>query len=235
MAFTEDVFASTQERDDELQKQTNAMRQAAEAARKRYGTLGTVAPTSESFGSSLAAERAYGTGELKRRQAAAEGKMDLAKTVDTRQQDIADRVRQVLQGKEQLQSDTSEAMRRQNEEQALKLEEQNTGFMQKLAEQEFGAYKNAAERMDAMQQAYDKGMLDFQMLDLARNGNLAVMDIQRYFDILKNDLQNQLQDLNADNQYEIAKWKGELEAKSNAVQAIIDGLFKAGAAWATGG
>lgn len=235
MAFTEDVYKSTQQVDsDAYEKQINRLRKEQEAARKRYGSA-DVTPTSESFGDTLKARATYDQGEQQRREEAAKGKLDLAKTVDTRQGNIADRVRAALFTKQQTASDLAEAQRQQDIKQGLTLEEQEQGFQTKLAEIELGRIKNAGERMDAMQSAYDKGMLELELLDISRNGMLELSDIDRYFSILKNDIQNMMRDLDTNSKFAIEDFKREMESKSAGISAIIDGLTRIAGAAVTGG
>jgi len=235
MAFVEDVYRSTRQADsDAYEKQINRLRKEQEAARKRYGSA-DVTPTSESFGDTLKARATYDQGEQQRREAAAKGKLDLAKAVDTRQANISDRVRAALFDKQQISSDLAEAQRQQDVKQDLTLAEQNQAFRTKSAEIELGRIKNAGERMDAMQSAYDKGMLELDLLDIARNGMLELSDIERYFSILKNDIQNQMRDLDVNSKFDIEDFKKEMEAKSNAISSIIDGLTRIAGAEVTGG
>jgi len=227
-AFTQDVFDATKEKPitGEYEKYNELLQKRAKAAQEQYGGWGTYKATPQmSDVDRLRAEREYKGTEYGRRQQAAQQKFGLAQSIETSRGGIADRVRAALTGREGLKQDVWDQQKRMEQESGLAQQEQALQFRTQMGKMNFASFQTAAERIDAMQQAYAKGTLNFQMLDAARNNMLTMVDIDKYFAILKNNFANALEDLKTEGQVKLDAAKSLFEADSRNTGSIISGLF----------
>ncbi len=227
-AFTQDVFDATKEKPitDEYAKYNELLQKRAKAAAEQYGAWGQ--PTNiprTSLADQLKAEREYKGAEYGRRQQAAQQKFGLAQSIETSRGGIADRVRAALTGREGLKQDVWDQQKRMEQESGLAQQEQALQFRTQMGKMNFASFQTAAERIDAMQQAYAKGTLNFQMLDAARNNMLSMVDIDKYFAILKNNFDNALKDVEMKGQNALDDARARFEADSKNTGSIISGLF----------
>lgn len=228
-AFAKNVSDSTAETDPQQWERTkNLLRTVAETAQKQYGGIGS-RPMSVSADpySTLSADRKYASGEFGRRKAAAESSFDIAKTQDERQGEFGNRVRAALYDRQKLAEETPLKQQQMEREAALGMRNTLTEGQQKINEINFSAFKNAADRIDSMNTAYDKGILEMQLLDLNKQGMLEMADIDRYFTLLKADMLNMLKGIEAEGELKREQYLKELETKSDNMSAIISGLFGA--------
>jgi hypothetical protein len=231
-AFTSDVMASTAEKDpQEYSAIRRMMQQATEAANKQYGGVGTRLSTAKpSASADIAAENKYDAGEYDRRKQATTGAYDLSKSIDERTGDFAEKVRSALYDRSKLKTDIPEKQRQLEVGANLKQRETQQQGKEALNKIEFSSFQNAADRIDSMNDAYNKGILEMDLLAIAQQGQLDTADLDRYFTLLKTDLNNQLQDITAIGGLERDMILKEIEAKGNNLSSFISGLFGIGSA-----
>jgi hypothetical protein len=107
--------------------------------------------------------------------------------------------------------------------------EQALQFSTQMGKMNFASFQTAAERVDAMQQAYAKGILNFQMIDAARNNMLQMTDIDKYFALQRNNFENILADIKAKADLNMQANRDKFQADSNNTGSIISGIFDIGA------
>ena len=229
---TATVYGATKERDpNDYLKLKQRQESAARAAQKEFGGMGQGIVTATPIPTE--ADTTYQEGEVKRRKQAAESQAGLAKAQDTRSATIADKVRAALYDRTQLQTDANEKIRQQDLDSEMKTKEQTQDYQNKLSQINQSAYKNAADRIDAMSSMYDKGMLEYELAGLAQNNQLSLSDIERYFSLLKNDITNEIKDMEATAKLEVDSFMQNLQTKSNAFSSIFSGLTKGTSAYIT--
>lgn len=235
-AFTSDVMAGTAEKDpQEYSAIRNMMRQATEAAQKQYGGVGarksTAAP---SLSEDISSQNKYKAGEFDRRKTATSNAYDLSKSIDERTGSFADNVRKALYDRQKFKEDVPYQQDKLQRDANLSQRETQEAGRQKMADITFASYTKAADRIDGMNDAYEKGILDMQLLALAQAGQLEAADIDRYFTLLKTDINNQLADVQAMGGFERDRALAEIAAKGQNVASFISGLFGIGGAVAGG-
>jgi hypothetical protein len=224
--FTSDVMKSTQEQDDtEYQKFQDLLKKQTAAAQKQFaGKYETPVAAPVSLADQLKTKTAYQTGEYGRREQAAQNKYGLAQAIDARRGGLSDRIRSALFGRQQSQSEAQDKMRQTERAAGLQTQQINREFQTAVGKMNFYSYKSAADRTDAIHDAYNKGILDFQMLDAARNNMLATADIERYFATLKNGIENKMRDAVAFGDLELKEMIRQFEAQSRSTGTIITGV-----------
>lgn len=225
--FTSDVFKSTLEKpaDEEYDPFKRMLEAQAAAAVKQYKPkYNTQTGYDVPLADQLRNKGTYQTGEFARREQAAQDKYGLAQSIDTRKGSIGDRVRNALYNRQQMQSEAQDKMRQVETEAGLKTQKQVQDFQTNLGKLNFYSYKSAADRIDAMHQAYQKGVLEFQMLDAARNNALANADIDRYFSTLMSEWNQKLK--TAENKYgiDLEAMKADFDQQSRATSNVISGI-----------
>lgn len=234
MAFSALVTDATKEKDPkELDTFLGAQQERAKAAQEHFGSIYDTRAPELSQGARMAAERTWGTGEQARREAATKGAYDIAGKVDTRSTQVIDQVRAALRDREGLGTDLATKQRQQDRTQQQTLTEQNQNFINRLAQIDYQGTEQAAARMDSMQTAYDRGTLEFQMADLDRQGMLGLSDIERYFSIQLNDMDNAMKWLDMTNKADYDKMMGKIESQSKGWATVLESITKAGQEWAT--
>jgi hypothetical protein len=225
--FTSDVFKSTLENpaDQEYDPFKKMLEAQASAATKQFrGKYSTPTGADVPLTDQLRNKGTYQSGEYARREQAAQDKYGMAQTIDTRTGSISDRVRNALFNRKQMQSEAQDKMRQTETEAGLKTQKQVQDFNTNMGKLNFYAYQSAAERIDAMHQAYQKGVLDFQMLDAARNNMLASADIDRYFSTIQNEWVQKLKDAEAEHTFDMQSMLNEFDKQSRATGSIISGI-----------
>lgn len=236
MAFTTNVMDSTQEQDpDQLDSFLNAAQKRAADAQKQFGSMYDTRAPEMTLADRMKARQTWNTGEQARREAASKGAYDVGQKIDTQNVNVADQVRSALFGRQQLASDTAEKQRQQDVVQGQTIREQDQNFIQKLSQLEYQATEGAANRMDSMQAAYDKGVLEFQMIDLQNQGMLGMSDLERYFSIQLNDIENKMKDMALQNKYDVDTLMEQIESQSQGWGTLLSSLAKGAAAIVTGG
>ena len=172
----------------------------------------------------LAAERQYKSGEFKRRSEAAPKAYDTAQKLDTQNSEVQNQVRSALRGRNQTLSDFSRGNRELDGNFKLDSQELQQKLQGGMASQDLGQYQNEAKRFDQMQAFYEKGSLEYELANLAREGALGQADLDRYKGIILGDLNNELKDLQMMSDIEIKKLVAAWEAKSASMGSILSGF-----------
>jgi hypothetical protein len=230
--FTSDVMESTQEQDDtEYKKFQDLLAKQTAAAQKQFaGKYETPVSAPVSLADQLRAKTTYTTGEYGRREQAAQNKYNLAQTLDTRRGSVANRVRSALFGREQTQQESMDKFSQAARSAQMKAAQQNQQFQTAVGKMNFYSYKSEADRVDAMHDAYRKGVLDYQMIDAARNNMLKTADIDKYFSVLVNDLENKYREIVALDELKQKAFIADYEAASRNAGNILSGVFDIAAA-----
>lgn len=98
------------------------------------------------------------------------------------------------------------------------------GVEDKLRKIEFDAYKNASDRYDALEKAYLDGDATRELIRAGINGQVRVQDIDMYWDLVINDIKQDLADFESMTRAEFEAWKEEIGAKAKNWGAITSGL-----------
>lgn len=225
--YTSDVLSSTKEKPKETTYDpfARALKSQMAAGAKQYaGKYSDSTGYDVPLAQSLASQGAYESGEYARREQAAQDKFGLAQQVDTRRGSVADRVRSALFGREQMLSESQDKMNQAERESGLKVQESQQGFRTQLGKLNFYSYQSAAERIDALHNAYKQGTLQFQMLDAARNNMLQMADIDRYFTMLKNDWEQKIKTAESEYKVDHQEMVNEFTQSSSSTGSIISGI-----------
>lgn len=99
---------------------------------------------------------------------------------------------------------------------------------QKLKEIGFSAFKNDAQRQDALEKAYFDGAAEKQMLTSAITGEIKLNDIDNYFDIIMNDINQEMLDIKAWAEADIEAFKSNIDIKARNWGNIFSGLAELG-------
>lgn len=234
-AFAQNVLDATKETPatGEYSKYNEFLKKRAQAAQEQYGGLGGYRETPQvPMAQQLKAERDYESEEFGRRQQAATQKYGLAQSMDVSRGGIADRVRAALSGRENLKKDVWDQQKRMEQESLMAGKEQALQFSTQMGKMNFASFQTAAERVDAMQQAYAKGILNFQMIDAAKRNMLQMTDIDKYFALQRNNFENILADIKSKGDLNMQSNRDKFQADSNNTGSIISGISDIGAAGA---
>lgn len=105
------------------------------------------------------------------------------------------------------------------------------GVEEKMRDIEFTSFQNAAKRYDAMEEAYQKGDAEKSLIQAGINGTIKVKDVEKYWDMVVQDIQEDLKDWRQMTELEFNTWKQKIAAKSKNAAKFIEGatdLFKTG-------
>ena len=230
-AFSSDVYKSTEEQPvSDLTNYTDYLKKRAKAAQEWEGSATAYKPQT-SLADDLAAQDKYKSGEFARRTGAAGQEMDLAKAEDTRTASIADRVKQALYDRTQAQQAVETAGTQQNLTAYQQAQESQQGWEQATKKQNFTQYTNAADRYAAMKDAYTQGIAEYQILQANRDGALTIADLDRYYAVQKNKIDNAFKDTEALAKMNMEEFIQSLEIEARNNGTIIDGLFSGLAAY----
>jgi hypothetical protein len=227
-AFTQDVAKATKAQDPgEQQKMQRMLEQRAATASKQYGSAGTApmmqAPTA-TMADTQKAEDTFSAADYARRAKVAPQSYALAQKVDTQGQDLQSKVRDALLGRQNLQQDTATTIRQQNEKYGLDAETMNQQFSSQMGQANFQHFKTIADQTDAMSDAYNKGILGYQMIDLANKNMLKMSDIEKYFTLITTDINNRIKELSAMTQPQRDMFIQQMNSAGSNIAAILSGL-----------
>lgn len=107
-------------------------------------------------------------------------------------------------------------------------EQAGSDIESKLREIEFSAFRNKAERDDAMAKAFADGSLNEEMVQAGINGDIKVSDIDTYWKYQLNELNELWKDFAQDKKIEYGQFEADLEAKAAIWGSILNGMFKVG-------
>ncbi len=98
------------------------------------------------------------------------------------------------------------------------------GTENKIRSIEFDAFQNAAQRYDALEKAYTDGDAEKELIRSAINGQVRVSDIDAYWDLITNDIKQDLADFTSMTDAEFKAWKEGIAAKAANWGNIVSGL-----------
>jgi hypothetical protein len=227
-AYTQDVAKATKAQDPaEQDKMQRMLEQRAATASKQYGSVGA-APVTQAPQTALAdtvkAQNTFSAADYARRAKVAPQSYALAQKVDTQGQDLQAKVRDALLGRHNLQADTANVQRQQDEKYALDTATINQQFQTGLAQTNFQHFKTISDQADAMAEAYNKGVLGYQMIDLAHQNMLTMSDIEKYFTLITTDINNRIKELSAMTQPQRDMFIQQMNSAGSNIAAILSGL-----------
>lgn len=225
VAFASQVYKSSGERPSDVDNYNEYLKKRAAVAAKEAGGAAARAPMT-TIADDINAANTARTGEYDRRVKGAGQEATLAKAEDTRSTDIASKVREALYNRNKTVSDADTAQYQQDKKYGQTTREQMQQFGQTINTQDFSANKNAADRYDMLTAAYTKGIAEVQMLNAAKDNALKMADISRYFELLKNDLTNQLATIQSNANLDIQTMLSSIDTKAANASGIINGIFK---------
>lgn len=230
-AYTQDVAKATKAQDPaEQDKMQRMLEQRAATATKQYGSAGA-APMTQAPQTGMAeakkAQDTFAAADYARRAKVAPQSYALAQKVDTQGQDLQGKVRDALLGRHNLQADTANVQRQQDEKYALDTATINQQFQTQMAQTNFTHFKTISDQADAMAEAYNKGVLGYQMIDLANQNMLTMSDIEKYFTLLTTDINNRIKELNAVQGFSRDSFLTQMDSAGKNIAAIISGLTSA--------
>lgn len=224
--FTQDVFGSTREKDpQELQRMKNLLRQQAETANKQFGVVGAgpqdVRP---SFASDVATDKQYAKGEFERRANAAPQAYELGKTIDARTTGLGNLQQQAMWSRDQAAKDVGQQQYQQGKAASLSAQELQQQFQQSVAKLGYQGAESEAARMDLISNTYWQGGAEMKLLDLANQNQLRMADIEKYYAIMMNDLNNQLRDMEMDFATKWQIFSTNIQNQASNMNGLISGL-----------
>ena len=223
-AFTSDVLSSQKSKDPNAVNKMNKELQDAQNAMRRMqgGGEATVNPFN------TAPQQTWNAGEQQRRVAAAGSANQVAGQIDER----------IAGAKNQLNSvydkyNSSNANMAQQQAQNKVSTDFDTmsglaGIKQQKDKLDFTMYTNQAQRDDALQSAWTQGLADDKMMDAAISHNMKLQDVDKYFALLMNDLDQDLADWQEQAAYDNEAAKRKIEAKASNLGGILSGLLGIG-------
>lgn len=99
------------------------------------------------------------------------------------------------------------------------------GIGQKKSEYDFGLFKNQAERDDAMASLWRKGVAEETLQNMAFNHQLKMQDVDQYFKLILNQLNEDLEDYKVDSELSWSKSKRTMEAAAANTGLLMGGLM----------
>lgn len=220
--FTQDTLKSTRARDPrEEAEAVRGIETAVQAAQRRQqGTLTKL----DEFEQAPIWER-YRAGEQSRREAAAPGAAAVAGQIDERIAGVANQLGNIYDKynaanaeMQQKQAQGTLATDFEKEQGLWNIENQREQF-------DFGLTKNQAQRDDAIEALWRQGIAEDKLLDMSIDQNLKLQDINKYFTLKRNEIEQEFLDwrvkTEADWNKKIAEWR----ADASNWGSIMGGLF----------
>jgi len=229
-SFASDVYKSTAEKSpDERDSYDKLLKDRAAAAWKSEGSIsGNYAPKT-SLSQQGKAQSTYDTGEYNRRVAAAGQEKNLATAEDNRIGSVADRVRDALYNRQQLQSGFETQQSQADRKYGQGIAELNQDFRQKNRALDFTSYRNAADRSDAMSKAFKDETLEMQILDANRSNSLKMADLERYYALEENRYNNEVKDWQTLTEYQMKMELASLSKQAEGMSSVLSGIMEIGA------
>lgn len=233
-SFASDVYKSTEEKSpDDQVAYDKLLKDRAAAAWKNEGSIsGNYVPRT-SLSDQLKAKNTAATGEYNRRVTAAGQEKNLASAEDTRIGSVSDRVRDALYNRQQTQTGFNTQQSQADRTYAQGISELNQGFNQKNKAIDFTAYKNAADRADAIDKAYQDGSIELQILDANRSNSLKMADLEQYYALDKNRFDNETKDWQTMSEQQMLQTLLNMQQQAAGGVAMLDALIKIGGTVAT--
>lgn len=197
-SYQKDVWESDKpQKASDYQDYLTGLEKKSQTQQKQFGELG-VQPTGYSGIQRQSAQGQFQQADTARRQQAAQNKYQLGSTIDTRRSQIADQLAALKEQKEGFNKDLATKQWQMEQEAGLGRKEQDWSTGQQIKELNFKEYVNDTDRADALTTAYNAGTAELDLIDAAQEGALKINDINNYFSILLNDIEQDFMDWEAD-------------------------------------
>jgi hypothetical protein len=174
------------------------------------------------------------TAEQERRKAAVPGVFDVAGAIDQRLTAAGDTLAEAENKQGNKVSDLY-----QQQAQALQEADYNkrkglSDIDYKRKDIDWELEKNQTRRDDALEDAYVKGTMDDVILELGISNKMKLMDLDHYFRLKQNNLDQGMKDWTTMSDIEWSKFLAEMTASAQAFAALFEGFTGALAAVAKG-
>ena len=171
------------------------------------------------------ANNQYLTAEQQRRKAAVPGVFDIAGNIDTRLTAAADTLAEAknkqLNRVDDLYQQQAQALQQADFEKRKGLSD----IDYKRKDIDWEAEKNQTKRDDALEDAYVKGIADDVMLELGISGRMKLLDLDHYYRLKKNNLDESFADWQNMTDIEWRKMLAEMVASSEAFATLFGGAM----------
>jgi hypothetical protein len=219
--FTSDVLKSQQSQDPNAVNKLNKELQDAQNAMRRMqgGGEATVNPFN------TAPQQAWGAQEQQRRQQAASGASQVAGQIDERTAGAQNKLASIY---DKYNATNANSAQQQAQQQATTDFEVQSGMSQVKQSRDkfdFSMYQNQSQRDDALQAAWTQGLAEDKMMDAAISHNMKLQDIDKYFALLANALNQELEDWKQTSSIDWEQKKRDIETKASNTSSILSGLL----------
>jgi hypothetical protein len=220
--FTQDTLKSQKARDPrELEEAVGDIERGVQAAQRRQG--GVITKLDE-FEKAPIWDK-YLAGEQARREAAAPGAAGIAGQIDERLAGATNQLQTVYDKYNQSAADLQQKQAQNTLLTDFEKEQGLWNISNQREQLDFQLFKNQAQRDDAIESLWKQGIAEDKLLDMSINHNLKLQDIDKYFTLKINEIEQEFQDwrtkTEADWNKKIAEWK----ADASNWGSIIGGLF----------
>jgi len=220
--FTQDVLKSTKARDPREEEQAIAdIQTGAQAAQRRQGGVLTKI---DEFEQAPIWDK-YRAAEQSRREAAAPGAQQIGGLIDERLAGATNALQDVYQKYNQTNADLLQKQAQGDQATDFEKEQGLWNISNQKDQLDFQMYKNQAQRDDALESLWKQGIAEDKLLDMSIDHQLKLQDIDKYFTLEINDIEQEFQDWKSKTESEweakILEWK----AKASNWGAIMGGLF----------
>lgn len=220
--FTTDVLKSQNKKDpNEVNDMLSGLQSAQNAVLRAQGRSQN---TYDPFAAAKTQDQ-WAQGEQKRRVNAATGAAQTSSLVDERIAGAQNQMAGIYNKYNQTNADLAQKQAQDSATTDFATTQALTGIQQQKDSMDFSSFKNQAQRDDAIQAAWMQGIADDKMLSAATSHALKMQDIEKYFALMKNQLEQDMADWTQLTAIEWEKEKKKVEAKAANNGAIMGGLF----------
>ena len=162
--------------------------------------------------------------ENARRQAAAPQAFGIAGQVDERNAGVQNQLTDVYAKYANTDANAQQQQAQASATTAQGLDEAMTGITQKANEFDFGMQKNQDERNDALDALWRKGTAEEALQNMAINHSLTLQDIDQYYKLVNNQLDQAFEDWKTNEDIGWSKAKRSMEGAAANTGMIMGGL-----------
>ena len=220
--FTTDVLKSQNKKDpNEVNDMLAGLQSAQNAVLKAQGRSQN---TYDPFAAAKTQDQ-WGQGEQKRRVAAATGAAQTGSLIDERIAGAQNQMANIYNKYNQTNADLAQKQSQDAQTTDFSTTQALAGIQQQKNSMDFATYKNQAQRDDAIQAAWVQGIADDKMLQAATEHALKMQDVDKYFALIKNQLEQDMADWAQMTEQEWQKEKRKVETTAANNGAIIGGAL----------
>jgi hypothetical protein len=162
--------------------------------------------------------------ENQRRQQAAGNAFGLSNQIDERNANVQNTLTDAYSKYRNVNADAAQQQAQTSLTLGQNVKESMAGLEQKKNEFDFGLFKNQAERDDAMASLWRKGVAEEALQNMAFNHQLKMQDVDQYFKLLINQLNEDLEDYKIDSQIGWSKTQRGMESAAANTGLLMGGL-----------